>query len=1380
MPVMKRIFSCRWWLLCVSTIVFLIFPDLGTADVTNNGNPWETAFLTSPASELLSAANEVDASEGDPAIVLLEEGNFSIDIEGRCISRYRLAYRILNRTGVEEWSSIAAGWNPWYQERPLVRARVVTPDGIGHVLSQETIDDSPASESSPNIYSDRMRVRAPLPAVTVGAVVEQEIVIREKEPFFAAGSTYRFFFGRGVRVLKTRMVIESPTEMPIRHVARLLPNVSTTRREEGGRTYLTVESGPMEAVKSIEAGMPADTPRWPNVAFTTGKDWSEVAARYGEIVDRRIASSDLKALVKETVGDARKRDIIAARLLERLRREVRYTGIEFGTSSIIPSSPQDTLRRKYGDCKDQAALMTKMLRTAGIPSYMALIRVGSGEDVDQDLPGLGEFDHAIVYVPGKRAIWIDPTDSYRPAGELPLYDQGRRALIAGGPFSSLIVTAEAPSTINRQVETREFYLAEQGKARVIETTLAWGSIGATYRRHYGESDEKTIREGLVDYARKTYLADGISAVEKSSTKSMDVPFRIRLKMDEAKRGFTEDVEAVVALSAFFLTERLPAQLTDIDKNANDERKHDYLIPEPYVYEARYQIVPPPGFTARQLPQSGTTRIGPMSLSREYSLKEDGSVSAILRFDTVKRRLTPAEFMAARDSLQALREEKTTFVRFEQTGQAFLAAGKYHEALAEFRRLATLHPREALHRDQIAATLLEIGLGNAARKEAERAVALEPNSAAAHRTLAWVLQHDAFGRLRRKGFDRKRAIAGYRKAKALDPDDFLARGDLAILLEFNGEGDRYCRDADLAAAVEEYRAIRTALERTELDDNLLACLYWSERWKELKELALSLEPSEEHKQYILLAVAGEEGAAKAVKETYRYFPDPAKRRKTLEKLAVSLMHVRRYRVAADLLQEAAKGASNSAGLRMRIDLLKSMQRHEDLSITDENPGTVVKRMFLSLYVPETAPDRFISLFARSVRDEMGKSSSEREVRMVMQYLTAESRKTANGVPKEVIVDFALNNMEYSVKGNGDGGYRVDISMPAFKKGIVSRVYVTKEEGRYRIVTFSAAPDVMGLEVLRRLESGDLEGAQTWLDWARDEVVSEHSGDPLSEKLFPRIWTKGATADPGRMQLAAACLLSGVSNCGVIPILLKEKERATGDLLATIDSALARAYLADKRYSDLLNLCDRLSKDYPLSPFIFNMRVRAFRSMNRLDKVIALANARLLSIPKDPEALRVLGHCSVHLGKLKQAENFYRTLVKGGGAVALDFNNLAWLGLFHKSTDEEFLSLAERAVALSDGNSASSLHTLSALYAELGHTAEARETILRKMEIPGMNEPSSGDWYVLGRIAEQFGEKDAAIEAYGKVSRPAPEQAEPNSTYILARKRLLKLSGKSGNV
>src|SRR5438045_5307755 len=98
------------------------------------------------------------------------------------------------------------------------------------------------------------------------------------------------------------------------------------------------------------------------------------------------------------------------------------------------------MKRGYGDCKDKAALLVSMLRAAKIPSFLALISTGPGQDVEETLPGMGSFDHAIVYVPGQPALWIDATDDYAHVGQLPRDDQDRLALVIAPETKQLLRT----------------------------------------------------------------------------------------------------------------------------------------------------------------------------------------------------------------------------------------------------------------------------------------------------------------------------------------------------------------------------------------------------------------------------------------------------------------------------------------------------------------------------------------------------------------------------------------------------------------------------------------------------------------------------------------------------------------------------------------------------------------------------------------------------------------------------------------------------------------------------------------------------------------------------------------------------------------------------
>jgi hypothetical protein len=98
-------------------------------------------------------------------------------------------------------------------------------------------------------------------------------------------------------------------------------------------------------------------------------------------------------------------------------------------------------------------------------------------------------------------------------------------------------------------------------------------------------------------------------------------------------------------------------------------------------------------------------------------------------------------------------------------------------------------------------------------------------------------------------------------------------------------------------------------------------------------------------------------------------------------------------------------------------------------------------------------------------------------------------------------------------------------------------------------------------------------------------------------------------------------------------------------------------------------------------------------------------------------------------------------------------------------------AERANSLTQSANFSIVHTLACLYAARGKTKEARELLLKAMDAAGLAEPDSRGWLVLGEIAEQYGESDAARAMYARVEKR--ELEGPSSNYALAEQRLAAL-------
>jgi transglutaminase-like putative cysteine protease len=1368
--------------------------------------PWEGEPFSATPAALAAAAAKVPGEEGDDAVVLLADASYRLDETGRETYTQRLVYRVLTTAAQESWSTFEESWEPWHQERPVVRARVVTADGVEHPLDPVTLTESSQTPDDPDMFEDGKVLRAPLPAIRPGAVVEQMVTVRDNSPFFAGGVVRQHGFDLGVLVRHSRLALDAPQGIPLRWVSRGLPGMTPRDAAENGRRRLTFEVRDLEPAEEAEPGLPPEVPRTAYVAFSTGRSWEELARRYSEIVDRAIRGSDVAAFLRSAGGPAASQLETIDRLLARMSDEVRYTGIELGEGGLIPRKPAETLKRRFGDCKDKAVLLTALLRASDIPAYVALLNAGDDEaDVEPSLPGLGLFDHAIVVVPGSPAIWIDPTDPYVRAGELPTADQGRLALIASDTAAGLVKTPESTSAENRQSESREFFLAGYGPSRVVSTSEYHGAVERDLRALYAGQDGPTLRQALREYAAAAYLSGDLAAVEHSQPANLAVPLVLRMEIRNVRRGYTEERNAAVGLNPAALLTHLPDEITggaagaaapagngkEKEGEKLEPRRGDYVFSRPLAVELRYRIVPPAGYVPQPLPAARSRRLGTATLSEEYAVDAAGVVTATLGLDTGKRRISPAEFDALRAGVRAALQEKGTRLIFDQVGELHLAAGRVREALAEFAREAAQEPRQALPHTRSARALLAGGMGEAAREEARQAVRLEPKSALAWRALGRVLEHDELGRPFAPGFDRAGALAALRRAKELDLQDADTRVDLAVLLEHDPRGRRYTAGADLAAAVDEYRALRKELGTAggaAGDESLLADLVRSGRYAEARELAAGLPDSPAAGALSLVAVAATDGVEAAIREADHRFDDSLPRAAALRSAAQLLVLARRYPEAAALIERAGRQSDDAAAQLALADLLRRMRRHEDLPppgqpATTETPETLARQLVVLTAAPLPDPARLAALF--SPEATTGTSSPAAgdawPQRLAAGSATARRQLRLGELPPDVALDFTLAALRESLSGDDATGYRVVLSFPLERDASDLAVYVVREAGGYRIAALGDARATLGDAALRRLRKNDLAGARRWLDGARADADGrphpQSPGEP--EDPFLALWPPPAGSPSATDAIAAtdvrcAALALIAPDSKTLPqldacrVAAPEPRRRQA-----FDTALCLAYGDLHRWSEMHAAAGRLLAAAPASEAAERLAARALAGLRKWDEVRALAARRLERSADDPWALELLAGAALGRGDLAAAEAPLRQLVATGKATASDYNSLAWLRLQLGRVDAEALDYAQRAAALTDYAEPELLHTLAALYAELGRTPEAYRIMVQAVAARPDGSPGAGDWYVFGRLAEAYGLPDAARGYYRRVAAPQLPGEEPMSTHALAARRLAVL-------
>ena len=238
----------------VVVLIFLFAPQVSSAAVEA---PWNLPALSAKPEDILHAAAASPAPKDGDVEMLFEEHVYKLDEQGRQHRTSRRVYRFLTDKGVDDWSCTEADWSPWCEEKPIFRVRVITPDGQAHALDQESIGEAPAEQDTPNLFSDEKLLRGPLPAIVVGAVVEEEIETREIRSLFDHGIVERFLLAQQYPVRKLRLVIDAPSALPLKYEV-IGSDAKPARTEDKGRTSLVFELGPLPATETPEDYLPAE------------------------------------------------------------------------------------------------------------------------------------------------------------------------------------------------------------------------------------------------------------------------------------------------------------------------------------------------------------------------------------------------------------------------------------------------------------------------------------------------------------------------------------------------------------------------------------------------------------------------------------------------------------------------------------------------------------------------------------------------------------------------------------------------------------------------------------------------------------------------------------------------------------------------------------------------------------------------------------------------------------------------------------------------------------------------------------------------------------------------------------------------------------------
>jgi tetratricopeptide (TPR) repeat protein len=358
----------------------------------------------------------------------------SVNSKGLKTTRLHNRIEIQKQHAVDAIGDVSLPYNAFRSEARVVKAFTQMADGRTVELKKDAVRDlTPDEVASCQMYTDVHQLTFSMPALARGAIMDYEVEIEEKSPVMPGEFWVSEYLDSSVQVCTSRVSVTFPLK---REVSLVVTNLSAgalaTDAANGSLRTLTWEVKDIPALE-YEQGMPPFSTVRAQVHLTSVKSWPQVEQWYAGLMKKQLREDDeIKQLARKlTAGLASPSDQIQA-LYRYASRDVRYVGVELGRSAYEPHSPPETMRNKYGDCKDKAALLVSLLNAIGIPAHLAIVRPNYDGPVNLSLPGPAQFNHAIVYVPRDTGdLWIDATQPFGEVAEHGYHLDDIDALVIG-------------------------------------------------------------------------------------------------------------------------------------------------------------------------------------------------------------------------------------------------------------------------------------------------------------------------------------------------------------------------------------------------------------------------------------------------------------------------------------------------------------------------------------------------------------------------------------------------------------------------------------------------------------------------------------------------------------------------------------------------------------------------------------------------------------------------------------------------------------------------------------------------------------------------------------------------------------------------------------
>jgi len=572
-------------------------------------------------------------------VILLDETVLRLFGDGSTERTIRRVYSIGDTRDTESLRSLSVILDPALDTVENLDCSIIA-DGTR--TRQKESYRQPLSDPESRLYYNLEALVLPLPFLKAGSVVDFRYTIKRSRDAGSDGTFSEKLTRSGSwRTAQMNVVLSAPAGCRLSVHGRNIDmsKLRTTKTENRCVISLSLKDLPGT---TGEPGMPPAEEFHPSLYISTLNSWDDFVSWYRNLARGQngideVMREDLKKITGPSDTPLDRTGKIYAYVTGRIR----YVGFEFGLGGIRPRPVVETYMTRMGDCKDTALVLLALLREAGINADLALVRTRDHGTGDFTVPHVGEFNHALVYVPEGPGIpvpfFLDGTVSSATIRELPANDMNIPAIVIKD--SGFLFTSTESSFYDKNIQrVYNRVVISPGGSAVIDRRLVKTGPGALEARQDLENTDERERS-LLEYWNSNYPVSHIDSFQVIQG-SPDAPVEYRYTL-------TIPVYAGQADRAIVISPFLSGTGYYRSFCLRDSRIFPIEVEGHSLTEETTDIILPEGFTVTSVPENGNLFGDDCDASFTFQAIP-GGIRTVSRITIKSDRIDPGRYAAFRE------------------------------------------------------------------------------------------------------------------------------------------------------------------------------------------------------------------------------------------------------------------------------------------------------------------------------------------------------------------------------------------------------------------------------------------------------------------------------------------------------------------------------------------------------------------------------------------------------------------------------------------------------------------------------------------------------------------------------------------------------------